>query len=156
MHFHWSLLAKLSSGVMRLRCPNKRSAERSVDGPIPPEFPRSAEIHVVPASAGTRTCEMNSIPPVEVAAAAANTRDLIVIDLRPGAEWRPFPGPDAAVLAHSPHDLMKALERLPSHKSLVVCVVSNQGFCLIEARSCMRVSGPNCAMEDLLTRLEVA
>jgi hypothetical protein len=89
-------------------------------------------------------------------AQSGNLGDLVVIDLRPDAEACGSPIAQTPLVAPSTHELMEALEQLPSGCNPVLCVVRSDCIFLLDRKSCMRVSGSRTVLEKVRTRLEAA
>jgi hypothetical protein len=116
----------------------------------------SVPLGIVRAPAEGQTRRMRWISIGEFFAVLTRCSDLIVIDLRPDAQWVPFPAPAAFVIPVVLNELDEVLECLPADRSVVFCGASNFIILTILTNSCMRGSAPLYILEGDLGLAEVA
>lgn len=78
----------------------------------------------------------------------SESRDLIVIDLRAGAQWRPFPVSNVFVLPVAPYELPDLMDRLPMDRSVVLYGSSVPVGILAEASTCMQGTATLYVVDD--------
>jgi hypothetical protein len=145
MHSRWSLANRLASHFPMLRSGQQARPKYYHRIPLeaePDVFFHEERVPSLPAR------QLIWIGPAELAELVSTSRDLVVIDLRAGAQWRPFPVPGAFVLPVAPYRLAEVLERLPSDRSLILYGASPSLGALRAVNSWMRGSAPLYLAED--------
>jgi len=134
----------------------RRSARRELRDNLAsvPQPPVEVTTALEPAAGQTRVMQWISIG--EFLSVLTKRSDLIVIDLRPNAEWDPFPISTAFALPVTPNELDTVLEWLPADRSVVFYGASNLSIFMIETSHCMQGSAPLYVLEGDLKFAEAA
>jgi len=146
MDSRWSLADKLASRFLLFR--EARQTRPKFYHSIPFDIEAPAARCNLPEPPALPVRPLIRIGVAELADLLTTAHGLVVMDLRAGAQWRPFPISNVFVLPIAPYELADVLDRLPSDRSLVLFGAAAHLDALGAASAGMQGSAPLYLVND--------